>query len=194
MQTILQELDKLIPTHPKRKRVYEKFYFVLNENIKNYEDDDIKKIALNIERGVFNCALKLYSYKTINDTWNDVFNNIYINKAVIIYDNLNPNGKIRNKQLLTRLLSKEFNEFQLCSLPPDKLFPERWEQNAKNCLIDNLDMNLPVKLTDQPDGLFKCGRCKSYKTEYTEKQTRSADEPTTKFCYCHNCGNRWKFC
>ena len=35
---------------------------------------------------------------------------------------------------------------------------------------------------------------KSYKTEYNEKQTRSADEPTTKFCYCHKCGNRWKFC
>ena len=21
-----------------------------------------------------------------------------------------------------------------------------------------------------------------------------SDEPTTKFCYCYNCGNRWRFC
>jgi len=47
---------------------------------------------------------------------------------------------------------------------------------------------------EQPDGLFECPKCKSQKTEYTEKQTRSADEPTTKFCHCISCEYRWKFC
>ena len=44
------------------------------------------------------------------------------------------------------------------------------------------------------DGILKCPRCKSMKTEYTEVQTRSADEPTTKKCVCNACDYRWKFC
>jgi len=44
------------------------------------------------------------------------------------------------------------------------------------------------------DGILKCPRCKSMKTEYVEVQTRSADEPTTKKCTCNNCEYRWKFC
>ena len=43
-------------------------------------------------------------------------------------------------------------------------------------------------------GMFECGRCKSTKTTYTQKQTRSADEPMTTFVTCSNCKNRWKFC
>lgn len=42
--------------------------------------------------------------------------------------------------------------------------------------------------------MFECGRCKSTKTTYTQKQTRSADEPMTTFVTCGNCKNRWKFC
>jgi transcription elongation factor S-II len=43
---------------------------------------------------------------------------------------------------------------------------------------------------DVNEGLLQCGKCKSRNTDFTEKQTRSADEPTTKFCECYNCGNR----
>ena len=46
----------------------------------------------------------------------------------------------------------------------------------------------------QEDGILKCPRCKSMKTEYVEVQTRSADEPTTKKCICNACDYRWKFC
>ena len=42
------------------------------------------------------------------------------------------------------------------------------------------------------DGILKCPKCKSMKTEYTEVQTRSADEPTTKKCFCNTCNYRWK--
>lgn len=42
-------------------------------------------------------------------------------------------------------------------------------------------------------GICKCPRCKSENTSYTEKQTRSADEPTTKFALCDDCGKRWRF-
>ncbi|KAI8479343.1 Transcription elongation factor A protein 1 [Branchiostoma belcheri] len=42
--------------------------------------------------------------------------------------------------------------------------------------------------------LLKCGRCKKRNVTYNQVQTRSADEPMTTFCYCNECGNRWKFC
>ena len=42
--------------------------------------------------------------------------------------------------------------------------------------------------------LLKCPRCKKNKVEMNERQTRSADEPTTKFCLCTVCGKRWRFC
>ena len=197
MQT-LTGIDKFIPLHPNRKNIYEKFYIFLYNHVNQNptEHVDIKKMSINIERGVFNHALKLYNKVTQNDTWNNLFKSIYINKCMIIYDNLNPNGKIGNTQLLSRLLQKEFDEFELCSLSPKELFPEKWNEifeyvlNSKD--YDPIYIPLP-KLEDRPDGAFKC-KCGSFKTEYTEVQTRSADEPTTKKVYCWKCGNRWKFC
>jgi len=41
-------------------------------------------------------------------------------------------------------------------------------------------------------GEFRCGKCKSTNTIFTEKQTRSSDEPMTVFICCLNCGKRWK--
>lgn len=191
------ELDKLIPNHPTRKRIYEKFQNLINKYIdkNDYNLDDIMKIAINLERGIFNYTISIYPNKKINETWNNYFNNLYINRAVKIYNNLNPDSSLQNKKLLQRLLSKEFNEFEITSFNSEQLFPEKWKELCDKHLT-NINDDLPeqIKLEDRADGLFKCGKCKSYKTEYNEKQTRSADEPTTKFCYCHKCGNRWKFC
>jgi transcription elongation factor S-II len=153
-------------------------------------------MSINIERGIFNHTLKVYNKTTQNDSWNDIFKSIYINRCMIIYDNLNPQGKIGNTNLLSRLLSKEFNEFELCSLSAKDLFPEKWKQTLEQITsfkdYDPIYIPQP-KLEDRPDGAFKC-KCGSLKTEYTEVQTRSADEPTTKKVYCWKCGNRWKFC
>jgi len=40
--------------------------------------------------------------------------------------------------------------------------------------------------------MFKCGRCYKREATYYELQTRSADEPMTKFITCLNCGNHWR--
>ena len=50
---------------------------------------------------------------------------------------------------------------------------------------------------DESRGLLKCSKCArkgldAFKTEYTELQTRSSDEPMTVFCYCRQCKSRWK--
>ena len=41
-------------------------------------------------------------------------------------------------------------------------------------------------------GLFRCGKCRGYKTTFYQMQTRSADEPMTVFITCHTCNIRWK--
>lgn len=46
----------------------------------------------------------------------------------------------------------------------------------------------PPKLEE---GLFKCSACGSKKTYSYGKQTRSADEATTVFVTCGNCGKKW---
>lgn len=40
--------------------------------------------------------------------------------------------------------------------------------------------------------LYICRKCKERKCSYYELQTRSADEPMTKFIKCCNCGFEWR--
>ena len=40
--------------------------------------------------------------------------------------------------------------------------------------------------------LFTCPKCRVANCEYTQVQTRSADESMTNFCRCLSCNNRWR--
>ena len=70
-----------------------------------------------------------------------------------------------------------------------ELYPERYAELKLKIMAKHFNSNPSEELSD---GLFKCGKCKSWKTTYTQAQTRSADEPMTTFACCLNCGNRWK--
>lgn len=43
-----------------------------------------------------------------------------------------------------------------------------------------------------PESQFECRKCKSKDIVWTQRQTRSADEPMTTFCVCRQCGTRFK--
>lgn len=189
---IMSEIDKLIPQHPQRNKVYIKFFNLLKDKT-DLEDIILQKMALNIERGIFNYALSLYSSKIVNETWNEKYKSVYINRAITVYDNLNPDGRIKNINLLQRFLTKEFDEFELSSLSPEKMFPERYDQLYQLYCKGKVNEDVTPETSDQPDGVFKCGKCKKYKTSYYQLQTRSADEPMTTFITCHICNNKWKF-
>ena len=72
-----------------------------------------------------------------------------------------------------------------------KLQRAKYHENAKMALMDTKSYEKYAG-KEVSDGILKCPKCKSMKTEYTEVQTRSADEPTTKKCFCNNCNYRWK--
>ena len=63
--------------------------------------------------------------------------------------------------------------------------PQRWRRAAR----------VAERRTDpsqMPDGILQCPRCRSKKTEYYQRQIRSADEPMTTFARCRICDKRWK--
>lgn len=49
-----------------------------------------------------------------------------------------------------------------------------------------------MKMDEEYEGMFKCGKCKSKKTTYYQMQTRSADEPMTAYVTCLECSAKWK--
>ena len=80
--------------------------------------------------------------------------------------------------------------YDLAFLDTYKLYPEIW--------IDILEEKMKIEkllkdtLLETATDMFKCSRCKQRKTIYCEVQTRSSDEPMTKFITCLHCGCQWK--
>lgn len=71
----------------------------------------------------------------------------------------------------------------------DELKKER-EKFTKEAINDHqMALTGGTKTSD-----IKCPACKKFNVFYNQVQTRSADEPMTTFCYCNECGKRWKFC
>jgi len=89
----------------------------------------------------------------------------------------------------------ELADMDVKDMASERLKKERAKQHehAKMALMDKKSYEKYAG-KEVVDGILKCPKCKSMKTEYTEVQTRSADEPTTKKCFCNNCNYRWKFC
>jgi transcription elongation factor S-II len=198
------DYQSLIPKHQKRKKIYNLFYQLLKEysdNLNNQvtdenhqvTDEKLQKMALNIERGIFNYALQDYTKKSgIKSTyWCDEYKMYYIHRTVIIYNNLNYKSNIKNTNLIKRFFNNHFTEFELVKLTPDKLFPEKYDELTTLYGLDKVENTVQMEV---PDGIFKCRRCQSYKTTYYQLQTRSADESLTTYVNCTNCGNKWKFC
>ena len=152
--------------------------------------DNIKMVR-RIERGIFNYSLRKADESLIIKRWeNNLFRSIYIDKCRSVYTNLKKDSYVKNIRLLDRLYDKEFQLQKLAFMTPQHTFPEKWKK-----LLDErykrdkiLYETKPEAMTDQ----FKCGRCKKRECSYFELQTRSADEPTTIFVTCNNCGKRWK--
>lgn len=190
--------DKYIPNHPKRENVYKKFFKLFQKyfgiSTESHQNDEtlynLQYLALNIELCIFNHAL---DHCTIKE-WNYMFQYKYTSRAVQLYSNLNSEHSLKNEHLIRRLMDDDITVQELSNFTSVELFPERHQELLKlnEGYNDGAYVQQP-KLEDRSDGAFKC-KCGSWKTEYTEVQTRSADEPTTKKVFCWKCGHRFKFC
>ena len=184
----LNKYDEYIPTHPSRELCYKKFFQLLikyNTNY-NYEHDYLQKLALNIEKSIFNSSL------TGNNNWDWKFEHYYKSKSVRVFSNLNPDNPIKNTNLVHKLLSHEINGTDIVDFSSSEIFPEKHQELLEKIGTDFDGITPKVDPETLPDGQFRCFGCRSWKTTYFELQIKSGDENMTAFVTCHNCTKRFR--
>lgn len=148
-------------------------------------------IANDIEIGIFNWCLQVAEKKNIVKMWNDrLFCNLYVSKSRSILTNIDATSYIGNTRLIKRINDQEFKPHEVSFMSSANIFPERWTEilDIKMKQEENFHNSKQVAKTD----MFKCGKCKKRECSYYELQVRSADESSTIFVSCLNCGNRWR--
>ena len=144
-----------------------------------------EKNSSNLEKGVFNYALKEAEYRKVVKKWdNKFFVQIYLDRLRSIYLNLNPT-------IIEQVTSGEIQPHIVAFMTHQEMLPEKWEEliKAKNIKCQNKFETIIEASTDT----FTCRKCKGNKCTYYQLQTKSADESMTTFVNCINCGQRWKF-
>ena len=154
---------------------------------KVFKVSDQKKLELAILQISMKDAIGKYVNKNFD---NNMFQICYMSAARRVLSNLDPSGYVKNQHLLPRILQGHLTIDHLTSMnvmdyAPSIYTPfrERLDLHETYLLEGNKAM-----ATD----LFKCHRCQKRECTYYELQTRSADEPMTKFITCINCGSHWK--
>jgi transcription elongation factor S-II len=149
------------------------------------------KLSKIVEKSIYNYVIEVAKNKNILRLWtNNIFLQLYMNKCISIYSNLNNDSYIKNNYLLKNILEEKIDPNNIANLSVYDIFPDNWKELMdKKSKVDELKYKLkPEAMTDQ----FKCRKCFSRSCSYYEVQTRSADEPMTQFITCLNCKNRWK--
>jgi DNA-directed RNA polymerase subunit M/transcription elongation factor TFIIS len=142
-------------------------------------------VAINLEKGVFNYAIKEANARKIVKKWeNPNFTQLYIDRLRSIYINL------KNDQLLLQLKSKEVSPQTLAFMTHQELNPDHWREQIDRKI--KRDMSRFTNNIEASTDMYQCKKCKSRKCTYYEMQTRSADESTTIFVSCLDCGKQWK--
>ena len=71
-----------------------------------------------------------------------------------------------------------------------EILPKRWNELIE--LQQIKDQNKFAPKVEASTDNFTCWKCKSNKCSYYQLQTRSADEPTTRFYRCTKCKYTWR--
>ena len=154
-------------------------------NIRKKLDEKLnnEKNSSNLEKGIFNYALKEADQRKIVKKWdNKYFIQIYLDRLRTIYTNLNDN-------IVEQVTSGAIKPHVVAFMTHQELQPDKWA-----ALIDSKskrDANkFEVNIAAATD-TFTCRKCKGNQCTYYLMQTKSADEPMTCYVQC-SCGNRWK--
>ena len=155
-------------------------------NVRKKINDKIKdeKASLNLEKGIFNYTWKEADTRKIVKKWdNKFFVLIYNTRLKSILNNLNDKWiqSINNGDILSH---------KLAFMNHQELDHDRWDEmivvKSKRDKI-KFENNMAAS-TDT----FICRKCKGKQCTHYLMQTRSADEPSTIFVTCLDCGYRWK--
>jgi transcription elongation factor S-II len=143
-----------------------------------------EKASTNLEKGIFNYALKEADQRKIVKKWdNKFFVQIYTTHLRSILNNL-------NEKWITEINNGSVQPHKIAFMTHQELNHDLWSEliDAKSKRDKNkFETNLAAA-TDT----FTCRKCKGNQCTYYQMQTRSADEPMTTFIFCLGCNNRWK--
>ena len=143
-----------------------------------------EKASINLEKGIFNYALKEADQRKIVKKWdNKFFVQIYINHLRSILNNL-------NDKWIEEINGGSVQPHKIAFMTHQELNHDRWAEmiDVKSKRDQNkFETNIAAS-TDT----FTCRKCKGNQCTYYQMQTRSADEPMTCYINCLTCGNRWK--
>jgi transcription elongation factor S-II len=146
---------------------------------------DNETISTNLEIGVYKYAYKEARQKKILKKWdNKKFLQIYIDRLRSIYINL------KNVDLLNNIKSGEITPQSIAFMTHQEMNPNRWKILIENKM--KRDENKYNTNLEASTDMFTCKKCKSKRCTYYELQTRSADEPSTIFVTCLDCGKNMK--
>ena len=140
--------------------------------------------SLNLEKGIFNYALKEAERRKIVKKWdNQHFIQIYLDHLRSIMTNL-------KGEILNNIKDGSIKPHFVAFMTHQELCPEKWAdmietktKRDKNKFETNISASTDV---------FTCRKCKGNQCTYYQMQTRSADEPMSIYVSCIFCGNRWK--
>lgn len=148
-----------------------------------HQDDEV--CSTNLEKGVFNYAIKEAGRKKIVKKWeNPHFVCLYKDRLRSIYMNL------KNDNFLKQIQNGDILPQNVAFMTHQEFNPERWR-----LLIEKKMKRDASKYTDNiqaSTNMYTCRKCKSNRCTYYEMQTRSADEPATIFVTCLDCGKHWR--
>ena len=164
----------------------ESFRYNIRQKLAHYfEDMNDETVAQNLEKGIYNYAIKESNSKKIVKKWeNPHFAQLYTDRLRTIYLNL------KNEELLAQIKSREILPQTIAFMTHQEFKPDHWRS-----LIEKKIKRDASKYTNNIEAstdMFTCKKCRSKKCTYYELQTRSADEPATLYISCLDCGTHWK--
>lgn len=158
-----------------RKNIQKRFEDILENETK----------SSNLEKGIYNYAIKESNNNKIIKKWdNPYFVQLYLDRLKSIFVNL------KNEKLLDKIKTDEITAQKLAFMTHQEMNEDIWKE-----LLDKKmkrDANKYTNNIQASTDMFTCRKCKSKRCTYYELQTRSADEPSTIFVTCLECGKNWK--
>ena len=121
---------------------------------------------------------------------NPLFLVLYKSSARRVLGNISPSTYVQNTQLIQKLQKGNLTLEHLRSMSVMEYAPHLYNELRER--QDLREQNQLEAHKAMATDMFKCGRCHTRETTFYELQTRSADEPMTKFITCVNCGNHWR--
>jgi transcription elongation factor S-II len=99
-------------------------------------------------------------------------------------------ANLDNQELISLAKQEELTPKILAFMTHQEMNPAHWKD-----MIEQKMRRDAVKFSTNVEAMtdmFVCKKCKSRRCTYYELQTRSADEPSTIFISCLDCGKHWK--